>query len=203
MTETPLFIAIEGLDGAGTTTQCELLCDWLSRAGRDVRSTREPSDGPVGRFVREILAGNWAPFDPASVALLFAADRVDHLAREIRPALAVGQDVVSDRYVLSSLAYQGRRGNLDWVRTINERADDPDLTIFIDLPVDVCLERVLGRSTTRDIYESREVLETVDSMYRTLLASDSQTNLVTVAGDGPVDTVFERVLEQVREKLEV
>ena len=201
MRDTPLFIAIEGLDGAGTTTQCQMLENWLAQRGREVHRTREPSDGPVGKLIREILAGDWAPFDPSSVALLFAADRLDHLSREIHPALAAGRDVVSDRYVLSSLAYQGRGGNVDWVESINSRADDPDITIFIDLPVEICLQRVLGRGTKRDIYESREVLETVNGMYRTLLESDTHKGIVSVDGNGSIETVLARILRPLKERI--
>ena len=202
MRNTPLFIAIEGLDGAGTTTQCQMLQSWLAQRGREVHRTREPSDGPVGKLIREILAGAWAPFDPSSVALLFAADRLDHLSREIRPALAAGRDVVSDRYVLSSLAYQGRGGNVDWVESINNRADDPDITVFIELPVEICLDRVVSRSTKRDIYESREVLETVNDMYRNLLQSDFHKGIISVDGNGSIETVFARILEPIRERID-
>ena len=201
MRDAPLFIAVEGLDGAGTTTQCQLLCDWLLEHGRKVYLTREPSDGPVGKLIREILAGKWAPFDPSSVALLFAADRLDHLSREIRPNLAAGRDVVSDRYVLSSLAYQGRGGNFEWVESINSRAADPDITIFIDLPVETCLARVFSRSASRDIYESREVLETVDAMYREILAKDTHEAITVVNGHGSIETVFERIVELVKDRI--
>src|SRR5512139_742195 len=109
-----LFIAIEGIDGAGTTTQAKLLFDGLRARGLPVHLTREPSDGPIGVLIRQILTGRVvvpglqgprAP-DWATMALLFAADRLDHVEAEIAPNLADGVTVVSDRYDYSSVAYQ-------------------------------------------------------------------------------------------------
>src|SRR4051812_35922446 len=96
-------IALEGVDGAGTTTQAQRLAVLL---GARAHVTREPSGGPLGQLLRQLLSGAHADLDPAAVALLFAADRLDHLSREVEPALARGQHVITDRYLLSSLAYQ-------------------------------------------------------------------------------------------------
>src|SRR6185369_8913434 len=107
-----IFVVLEGIDGSGTTTQLGRLQAYLERRGRAVHPTREPSTGPVGRLLREILLGQHRlpggePADGLAMALLFAADRRDHVRREIEPALGAGRDVVSDRYLLSSLAYPG------------------------------------------------------------------------------------------------
>jgi dTMP kinase len=118
-------VVLEGLDGAGTTTQGRLLADALRADGRTVHLTAEPSGGPIGVLVRQVLkrrivGRDGAPFDPAALALLFAADRLDHAAVEIAPKLAAGVDVVSDRFTLSSLAYQGLDlGDMDWVEAVN------------------------------------------------------------------------------------
>src|SRR4051794_39709628 len=107
------FIVIEGLDGAGTTTQTERLATRLREEGHRVLTTREPSDGPVGMLLRQALTGRLtlpgahAPLADETLALLFAADRTDHLASRVEPALGRGEVVLCDRYVLSSLAYQG------------------------------------------------------------------------------------------------
>src|SRR5262249_6595884 len=120
------FIVIEGIDGAGTTTQTHLLTEWLRQRGRPAHATREPSDRPVRRVLREILGGAHAPVDGSTMALLFAADRMDHLAREIEPALARGAVVVSDRYYHSSLAYQAEESEQGFVEMLNQRARRPD-----------------------------------------------------------------------------
>src|SRR5262249_58217852 len=93
-----MLVVLEGLDGAGTTTQTSRLIEHLRARGRDAHATREPSDGPIGRLLRAFLAGAHGPVDATTMALLFAADRADHLAREVEPALARGAIVVSDRW---------------------------------------------------------------------------------------------------------
>lgn len=191
--EAPVFIVLEGLDGAGTTTQSARLASWLEARGRGVHVTREPSTGPVGVLIRQILNHRWSPFDPAALGLLFAGDRLDHVAREIQPQLDAGNDVISDRYVLSSLAYQGRSGNLPWVETINERALTPDLTIFLDVPVSVCLARLEGRSGEAEIFEREDSLVEIDAMYRQIL-QNPPANLVAIDGSSSIDLVFESVV---------
>src|SRR5690349_21595737 len=137
----PLFVAIEGIDGAGTTTQTERLVRHFQDQGQQAHATREPSTGPVGRMIREVLAGQHAPFDRHALALLFAADRLDHLAREIEPALGRGEHVLTDRYYHSSFAYQSLDADKSWVRAMNSRARRPDLTLIIDLPAEVAAAR--------------------------------------------------------------
>jgi dTMP kinase len=112
MSSRGLFVVLEGLDGAGTTTQCTALAERLRQAGPEVLTTREPSDGPIGTQIRQALAGRLslpdrlAPLTAPTLALLFAADRVDHAAAEVEPALARGAVVLCDRDLLGSLAYQ-------------------------------------------------------------------------------------------------
>ena len=189
----PLLIAREGLDGSGTTTQCQRLVDELTRRGRTVHATREPSDGPIGRLLREILRGELGAVDPGAVALLFAADRLDHLEREIRPALSRGLDVVTDRYVLSSLAYQSVDVPSDWVTHLNSRADPADVTIFLDVPVERCLERMAARGGHAELYERAETLREVDAAYRRLLGPRVIVIDGTKTPDEVADAVFEAV----------
>lgn len=143
------FIVLEGIDGAGTTTQAALLADALrARLGVEVELTREPTDGPLGRVLREALSGR-APLDPVALALAFAADRADHVHNPrtgIAAALAAGRWVVSDRYLLSSLAYN--RGGVvtrDWLTAINRHALAPDLTLFLAVDPALALERIAAR----------------------------------------------------------
>src|SRR3569833_4085162 len=127
----PLFHVLEGIDGSGTTTQLERVTAALRASGRRVVATREPRTGPIGVLLREILAGKHAtpdgtPLDGRAMALLFAADRRDRLTREIEPALASGFDVVSDRYLLSSLAYQAVEAARVWVERLADGVRAPD-----------------------------------------------------------------------------
>lgn len=162
-------IAVEGADGAGTTTQCQRLAEWLRAHGRAVHQTREPSTGPVGRLVRAVLTGTndeLRGFDPGALALLFAADRLDHLAREIEPALAAGAVVLSDRYLLSSLAYQSLTVPREFVAATNKRAPAADLTLLVDVPPEVAAERRARRGGPAELFEHDEVQRRVIAAYR-------------------------------------
>jgi dTMP kinase len=131
-----LLVALEGIDGSGTTTQAKVLCESASRR----LFTFEPTDGAIGRLIRELLAGARKLPDPA-IALLFAADRLDHIDRVVAPALAEGRVVISDRYLFSSLAYQSVRLDADWVERINSRAPAPDLTVYLRVEASVAAQR--------------------------------------------------------------
>ena len=167
-----LFLVIEGLDGSGGTTQCRLLVDWLKQQGvGNIIQTREPTDGPVGRFIRRALAAD----QPESVIgdsvlpYLFAADRQDHLTRLIAPTLAQGGIVVSDRYYHSSLAYQSLSVGLDTVSSLNAGFRAPDLTIFLDLSPELCLDRILARGADLERFETLPRLTAIAAAYERVL----------------------------------
>jgi dTMP kinase len=199
-------LVIEGLDGAGTTTQARLLGDRLRAEGEAVHVTAEPSAGPVGALVRQILARRVAGkggegFDPAALALLFAADRLDHQAVEIAPKLARGIQVVSDRYTLSSLAYQGlATGDLAWVEAVNARAPAADVTIFLRARPEVALRRRRAATLDREIFEvaafQRRVAEAYDRAIERLRAAGEQ--VVELDGEAPVEQVARAVWDVVR-----
>src|SRR5690606_1380005 len=142
-------IVLEGIDGAGTTTQAERLAELLRGWGKSVVLTREPTSGPIGRLLRTTLGGGLTDaegervdLDWAAMALLFAADRLDHVRREIEPALLRGEVVISDRYDLSSLVYQSATcpegaSATPWLTQLNARARRPDLTLVLDIPPEV------------------------------------------------------------------
>ncbi len=153
------FLVLEGLDGAGTTTQAERLAAWLRAQGRRVHLTAEPSRGPVGALARQVLSrrvggGAGRDFDARALALLFAADRLDHVSSEVEPKLADGIDVVSDRYTLSSLAYQSvATGDGRWVEQINARAPRPDGIVFLRVSAGTALRRRRAASLELELYE--------------------------------------------------
>lgn len=171
-------IVLEGMDGSGTTTQTELLAEWLRQRGCAVTATREPTGGPVGRFLRSALrrelcdvAQQPTDLDWATMALLFAADRVDHLTRTVLPALERGEIVVSDRYYLSSLLYQSLTSSqglaaVPWLLAINSQARRPDLTVVLDLPEEVAEKRRALRGGEPELYETTELQRRLSDGYR-------------------------------------
>jgi dTMP kinase len=145
-----MFITFEGIDGVGKSTQLDLLQQWLTAAGHDVVRTLEPGGTELGKEIRHLLLHRKGDVAPRSEALLYAADRAHHVATVVRPALAAGKVVLSDRYFDSSVAYQGaaRELDVDQVREISLWAVDnllPDLTILLDLSAE---EAILRRNKT-------------------------------------------------------
>jgi dTMP kinase len=205
-----LFIAIEGIDGAGTTTQAHKLHDALRAKGLPVHQTREPSDGPVGVLIRQILSGRVVvpgvsgvrPPDWTTMALLFAADRVDHVDAEIVPNLMDGVTVISDRYDYSSVAYQsltseGGDGTIEWVRTINGQARRPDLTIVLDVPPEIAATRRKQRARAPELYEDDELQARLASFYGDIEKHFPKDTIVHVDGSAPLEAVSAAVLSAV------
>jgi dTMP kinase len=181
-------IILEGIDGSGTTTQTERLVEHLRRRGRTAVPTREPSGGPIGRLVRELLLGQHrtprgASVDGRTMALLFAADRLDHLQREVEPFLAEGADVVSDRYLMSSLAYQAEEADREWVALLARGVRPPDLTILLDIPVEVAAQRRLMAGRPVERYDADSYLARVAENYRQLARSDASAVILDGAAD--------------------
>jgi dTMP kinase len=188
------FVVVEGLDGAGTTTQADRLATALrARRGVGVELTKEPTNGPLGAVLRQAIEGR-VTLDPAALALAFAADRADHLFNPVNGvvgALDAGRWVVCDRYVLSSLAYN-RSATIshEWVAELNRHAIAPDLTVFVDVDPEICLQRIGGRSSAEELFHSREQLVAVDRNYRDLIAAGHVRGpLATVDGSGTIEQV--------------
>jgi dTMP kinase len=196
------FIVIEGLDGAGTTTQVERLVDTIRARGQAVLATREPTSGPIGRIIRQTLRAE--PDAPAVATLpwMFAADRADHLSRTVDPALADGTWVVSDRYYHSSLAYQSLTLPLDDVLALNGMFRVPDVTVYLDVPVGVCLDRIERRGGEREIYEHRERLQLISRHYRTVIDTlwARGEPIVEIDATGTADEVQQRINKLILEQ---
>jgi len=213
----PPFLVIEGLDGAGTTTQTRLLVEALTDRDMPVVRTREPSEGPVGALIRQMLServvapdgqGGHRPVDDDVLALLFAADRLDHVDATIDPALDDGRVVVTDRYYHSSLAYQSDMrddGSVDteWVRTLNARAPSPDLTLFLEASPEVCLERLRERES-RDIYENPDYLETLAERFDTILREleAAGESIVRIDAEAPIGQVHDAICREVDDRFD-
>lgn len=192
-----LLICIEGLDKSGKTTQSLLLVDALKSRGFEAVYTTEPSTGEIGRFIQKYVLRR-KQRAPASVeALLFAADRVDHVEREIKPMLIDGKIVVSDRYVYSSIAYQGAAGlDIEWIKEINKMALKPDLAIYIDVPIEVIMRRLKGRERT--VMEYPDVQMKVRDIYMNLV---EEGKLTPIDGNRPIEKVSSQIQRIVLEHL--
>ena len=192
-------VVLEGIDGSGTTTQASRLAASLRELGHSVVSTREPSDGPIGVLVRQALTRRLVGLSDRALALLFAADRLDHLASVVEPALAAGKVVVSDRYVLSSLAYQGMRLPLGWVEALNAAARPADLTLFLEVDPRTAARRRHGRGGTEELFDADEVQRAVARAYGRVARKHARAQrVVRVDGRGGADEVAREILRRVR-----
>ncbi|MDM7891015.1 dTMP kinase [Curtobacterium caseinilyticum] len=189
------FITLEGGDGAGKTTQAELLTAWLEEHGRTVVRTREPGGTELGQRIREMVLHERGHVAPRAEALLYAADRAHHVETIVRPALARGEVVLQDRYIDSSVAYQGVARGLgaDRVRSVSEWAADglaPDLTVLLDLDVTAGRARVAAaRGATFDRLESEAATfhEAVRRAFLDAAAAEPERFLVVDAGAAAED----------------
>jgi dTMP kinase len=198
------FVVLEGIDGSGTTTQVARLADRLRATRIPVRATREPSDGPVGTLARQVLSGRvvvpggrspgWA-----TMALLFAADRMDHVESEIGPFVAAGGVVVSDRYDASSLAYQSvssggdAKHAVEWIRLLNRYVRRPDLILVLHLAPDMAAERRTQRGDAAQLYEQNEMQRELAAFYKNLAKHMPDDRIVVIDAAGSIDEVHSRV----------
>ena len=205
-----LFVVVEGIDGCGSTTHAKLLAKAIRSRGPEVVLTCEPSTGPIGSLIRQVLqrrlfvpdATGPRNFDWSTMALLFAADRMDHLDSTVAPALRAGSVVISDRYDLSSLAYQSVTAHsgadpIPWIRQLNAQALRPDLTIVIDVPAEVAEERRRARGGVEEMFEARELQARLAMVYARAEELVPHDRLLHVPGVGEVAEVAARLFETV------
>lgn len=206
------FIVIEGIDGSGTSTQAAMLGKWFRGRGLPVLVTHEPTDGPIGSMIRQVLThrlvvcGMTGPRAPtwATMTLLFAADRLDHLESSIQPNLLDGVTVVSDRFDLSSLAYQSATGSdeadpaiVAWVRSVNSRARRPDLTLVLDVDPAVAAERREERAYSIELYEENTLQKSLAQAYAKAEELVPGDNVVHIDGNPDAQTVHAAIVEAV------
>ena len=194
-----LFITIEGIDGAGLTTQTNILADRIRSLGKEVLVTKEPTSGPIGQVIRRVLSGE-LKHEPCVLALLFAADRAYHYSSEILPALLRGQVVISDRYILSSLAYQGLFLPISWIKEVNSCSPTPDLCILIDVDESTARERIEKRGDQMEIFERKGEAELIRRNYLELAKEFPWVKVVD--GKGSVDRVANLIWKVVKPRLE-
>ena len=192
--ERGIWITLEGGDGSGKTTQADLLATWLEEAGRTVVRTREPGGSEVGQLIRDIVLHHRGDIAPRAEALLYAADRAHHVATVVRPALARGEVVLQDRYLDSSVAYQGAGRVLDGteIRNLSLWAAEgalPDLTVLLDLAPEVARVRLDSADKPFDRLEAEknEFHARVREAYLALAAAEPERFLVVDATLSPED----------------
>lgn len=190
------FISIEGLDGSGKSTQLKQLQTLLEENNYDVFITQEPSYGKIGKLLREYLSD--PDSSPYVDALLFAADRVEHYFNEIQPELKKGKIVLTDRYIASSLAYQGAQGvPLDWIELINSKVDQPDLELYLDISVETAIERLnLADRDNKEKFETRKYLEKISNIYKNL-----DNNLIIIDAEGSEDKITSKLYELIMKRV--
>ncbi|MCL2476867.1 dTMP kinase [Candidatus Bathycorpusculum sp.] len=186
-----IFLVIEGLDGSGKTTQAKILAQRLSET-YSVYLTAEPSRGKIGTFIRECCLYDQTRLPTEAEALLFAADRIEHMNAELKPALNQGKLVICDRYLYSSLAYQGNSGlSLEWIKNINSQALQPDFSIFLDVPPEQVLER---------LHRKKSVMETLETQCRVrevYLKFVEKGELILIDGNKPRETVADELYAKI------
>ncbi len=197
------FFAFEGIDGSGKTTQLERLRQKLAAEGLRCLVTREPTEGPVGSLLRQILTGRTAA-DYRVIASLFTADRIDHLVNDadgILKRVREGVTVLTDRYYFSSYAYQGMDMGLDWViaaTSVSAGLLRPDLTVFLDIPAERAMERIQKNRYTQELFEKEERLRVVRRKYLEAFEKlRDQERVAVIDADAGEDTVAARVWEAV------
>lgn len=201
-----LFVVIEGIDGAGTTTQAGRIASFLRSRRRLVHVTREPSGGPIGSMLRLVLTQRLSMSShnrDAAMALLFAADRIDHIETEVAPHLRDGYVVISDRYELSSIIYQSsgvtddveRRELIAWIRSCNRYALRPDVTLVVDVDPEVAEDRRRARGGAAELFEEAELQSRLARAYLQAEEIMPDHRIVHINGNGDVDSVTAAILK--------
>jgi dTMP kinase len=201
-----LFIALEGIDGSGKSTQVKLLKEKLEQAGLKVYTTCEPTDSPIGKMIRDIFSHKMEA-DHRVIAGLFVADRLDHLLNKtngILKKLEEGYTVITDRYYLSSYAYQSTHMNLDWVIGANSLSADllrPDLNIYIDISAEVSIDRLNKGRTSIELYETLENLQNVRTKYFEVMDRlKAKEKIVIIKGETSPDTIAGEIWKELADR---
>lgn len=204
MNDSGKFIVFEGIDGSGKTTQMQMLAKRLKKKGTTCYATMEPTGGPVGSMVRQILSGRMKA-DNRVIAALCAADRLDHLLNEtdgLTAKLEKGITVLSDRYYFSSYAYQGLDMPMDWIIKINSQCSDvlkPTVNIFIDIDADTAMERITKNRFHQELFEKKSKLARIrDNYFEAFECLKETEQVIVIDGTGTPEQISEVIWEHVK-----
>ena len=194
------FIVFEGIDGAGLTTQAELLEKYLRNKKYEVVLTKEPTNNLIGGIIRAALRKEWITSN-RTLQLLFSADRAHHLEKEIIPALENGKIVISDRYFISTIAYGMIELEKDWLKALNSKFLLPDIIFIIDVPVEVSIERIKASRFGFELFEERKKLEKIRNNFLEL--SKEYKNCFVINENRSIEEVHKEIVKIVEEKLKL
>jgi len=197
------FIVIEGIDGSGKSTQIKMISKRMQDLNLKVYTTFEPTAGPIGALIRQMLSGK-IKTDQRTLALLFAADRMDHLVNEangIQKKIAEGEFVLCDRYYFSSYAYHAQYMDMEWVihaNSLNAGILRPDLTVFIDVDPENCFERIKNNRNSFEIYETIDIMKKVRINYlKAFERLKDVEKIAVIDGNNSMEHVADVVFHQV------
>jgi len=194
-----LFIAFEGLDGSGSSTQVDLLAKNLRKSGKKALTTKEPTNNLIGGLIRGVLTKQWT-ISAEGLQLLYAADRSHHLEHEIIPNLENGNIIITDRYAFSSIAFGSIGAEVEWLKEINKNFILPDITFFIKVPPKVCIERIGKRGNTFELFEEEKKLEKTLVTYEAL-AKDEKNGFIIIDGQKEIEDIEREIFNVVQTKL--
>lgn len=203
-----LFIAFEGLDGSGKSTQVKRLSEKLEKAGHNVYCTSEPTDSAIGSIIKNIFKHHMEA-DHRVIAGLFIADRLNHLLNKtngILKKMEEGFTVITDRYYFSSYAYQGTHMPMDWVIEANSLSAEllrPDLNIYIDISPDASISRISNGRNSIELYETKANLGIVREKYFEAFEKlKAEETILTVDGNQPEEQIADEIWKEVQQKIE-
>lgn len=199
-----IFIAFEGIDGSGKSTQIQMLANKIQQEGIRCYQTCEPSGGPIGSLTRQILTGR-IKTDNRVIAAMFAADRLDHLLNEVDGIISKVKEgicVITDRYYFSSYAYHSVDVPMDWVIKTNEESAKvlrPDVTVFIDIDADTAMDRINKNRFHTELFEKKSRLEKVRNNYlKAFELLKNEEKVIIVDGTKTVEEIAEEIWKQVK-----
>ncbi len=193
-----LFIAFEGLDGSGKTTQVKLLAKNLRENEKTVLTTSEPTNNLIGGLIRGVLTKQWQ-IPAEGLQLLYAADRSHHLDHEIIPNLEKGNVVITDRYAFSSIAFGSIGTSIEWLKEINKNFIIPDVTFYIKISPSVGINRIFKSRSSFELFEEEEKLRKTEATYE-LLTQDKSNNFVIIDGEREIVDIENEISQTIFNK---